>query len=366
MDTSDPKITFDERGWCDYCHNYYENILPNWHANDTGIALIEPLMAKIKREGKGRDHDCLIGISGGLDSSYVTYVAKEIFGLRPMLFHVDAGWNSQQAVANVERLVDGLGLDLYTEVVDWEEMKDLQLAFFKSQVPDQDIPQDLAFFAALHNFGARNKVKYILTGGNFSTECVREPIEWGGYFATDMRFVNDVHRRFGTRPLIKFPKADIFTYKFYNRIVKGVRIIKLLNNVPYIKADAEKLLADRFGWQPFQHKHHESRFTRFYESYWMPRKFGYEKRRAHFSSLILTNQMSRKDAYDRIKGPELDDETMRHEFEYVAKKVSLTTSDLQEIFDGPNKTYRDYRNNLWMINLGAKTMRGLGIERRRM
>jgi len=365
MDTTDPNIHFDERGWCSHCINYYEKIVPSWHPNEKGIGLIEPLIKKIKREGKGRDHDCLIGISGGLDSSYVTYVAKETFGLRPMLFHVDAGWNSQQAVANIEKLVDGLGLDLYTEVVDWEEMKDLQVAFFKAQVPDQDVPQDLAFFSALHNFGAKHDAKYILTGGNFSTECVREPIEWGGYYATDLRYVNDIHGRFGKHPLENFPKADIFTYKIYNRFVKGVRIIKMLNSVPYVKAEAEQVLSARFGWQPFQHKHHESRFTRFYESYWMPKKFGYEKRRAHFSSLILTQQMTRQEAFERINRPELDDETMRQEFEYVAKKLDLSGSELQEIFEGPNKSYRDYRNNLWLISLGTKIMQGLGIEKRR-
>jgi len=365
MDTTDPHISFDEEEFCDHCRNFDKNILPNWHPNEQGERMLNRVIEKIKEGGKGRDHDCLIGISGGLDSSYVTHVAREIFGLRPMLFHVDAGWNSQQAVSNIERLVDGLGLDLYTEVVDWEEMKDLQVAFLKAQVADQDLPQDLAFFSALHNFGAKHNIKYILTGGNFSTECVREPIEWGAYYATDLRYIKDVHRQFGRRPLKNFPLADIFTYKIYNRFVKGVRIIKMLNNVPYVKADAERILSERFGWQAFQHKHHESRFTRFYESYWMPRKFGYEKRRAHFSSLILTKQMSRPAALDRINRPEMDEETMRQEFEYVAKKLDLTVSDLQEIFEGPNKSYRDYRTNMWLITLGTRTMQALGIEKRR-
>ena len=365
MDTTDPNIAFDKRDWCCHCSNYYQNILPFWHRKEEGIRLIEPLVDKIRREGKGRDHDCLIGISGGLDSSYVTYVAKEMLGLRPMLFHVDAGWNSQQAVANIEKLVDGLGLDLYTEVINWEEMKDLQLAFLKAQVPDQDIPQDLAFFSALHLFGAKHNVKYILTGGNFATECVREPIEWGGYYATDMKYVSDIHKRFGARPLNTFPRADIFEYKIYNRLVKGVRVIKMLNNVSYLKAEAENILSKRFGWQPFQHKHHESRFTRFYESYWMPTKFKYEKRRAHFSSLILTEQMTRREALERISRPELDEVTMRQEFEYVAKKLDLDVAELQALFEGPNKNYRDYRNRLWLISLGTRIMQGLGIERRR-
>jgi hypothetical protein len=163
MDTSDAKITFDARGWCEYCNNYFSNILPHWHPDERGVREIEPQMEKIKVAGRGRDHDCLIGISGGVDSSYVTYLAKARFGLRPLLFHVDAGWNSQQAVNNIERLVDGLSVDLHTEVIDWEEMKDLQLAFFRAQVPHIDTPQDHAFFAALYNFAAKHGFKYILT-----------------------------------------------------------------------------------------------------------------------------------------------------------------------------------------------------------
>lgn len=365
MDTSDPHISFDDSGRCDHCANYYGNIVPNWHPGETGRRLLDPLIDRIQRHGKGRDHDCLIGMSGGLDSSYLTYVAKEVLGLRPMIFHVDAGWNSQQAVKNVERLIDGLKLDLYTEVVDWQEMQDLQLAFFKSQVADQDVPQDLAFFSSLYNFAAKHKFKYILTGGNFSTECVREPIEWGGYYATDLRYVHDVHRQFGQRELVKFPCSDIFEYKLKYRFLNGVTMSKVLNNLTYVKADAEKLLYDKFGWQAFQHKHHESRFTRFYESFWLPRKFGFEKRRAHFSSLILTGQMSREAALDRVSRPELDEQTLRQEFEYVAKKLDISVDEMQALFDAPNKSYRDYKNRMGLITLGTRTLQFLGVEKRR-
>ena len=365
MDTTDPYITFDADGRCDHCHNYYDKILPNWHTDDRGLKSIEPIIDRIRQDGKSRDHDCLIGLSGGLDSSYLAYVAREKFGLRPMIFHVDAGWNSQQAVSNVEKMVDGLKLDLYTEVVDWEEMKDLQLAFFKSQVPDQDVPQDLVFFSSLYNFAAKNGFRYIITGGNFSTECVREPLDWGGYYATDLRFVRAIHDKYGTRPLVNLPLSDLFKYKLYYRFVKGVRMVKMLNNVPFVKAEAEALLASKFGWEPFQHKHHESRFTRFYESYWMPQKFGYEKRRAHFSSLVLTGQMSRDAALDRISRPELPDEVMLQEFEYVAKKLDLTHDQLESLFKGPNKSYRDYPNRLGLITIGTRTMQFLGLENRR-
>ena len=189
MDTSDPNITFDDRGWCDYCNNFHSTIRPNWHTDERGERELMQIAEKIKKDGEGRDFDCIIGLSGGLDSSYLTYVAKEKMGLRPLLFHVDAGWNTDQAVGNIEKLVDGLGLHLYTEVINWEEMKDLQVAFLKSQIPDQDLPQDGAFFSTLYKFARQHKLKYILTGSNFSTECCREPEEWGGYPGIDTTLV---------------------------------------------------------------------------------------------------------------------------------------------------------------------------------
>jgi len=362
MDTSDSGIAFDARGWCDYCNNYYTTILPNWHPNEVGARLIAPLIDKIRRDGKGRAHDCLIGVSGGVDSSYVTYVAKEQLGLRPLLFHVDAGWNSQEAVHNVERLVDGLGVDLHTEVVNWLEMRDLQLAFFKAQVPHVDTPQDHAFFAGLYNFAAKHRFKYILTGANYSTECVREPLEWH-YHASDLRQLKDIHRRYGSRPLKTFPTADIFTYKVYYRFVKGIRVVKPLNHVPYIKEDAIRLMADRFAWQRYPHKHYESRFTRFYEGHWLPSKFGYDKRRAHFSSLILTKQLERHEALERIAQPALDDATIRQDVEYVATKLDLSVAEFKQIMRGPNKSYRDYKNSMALINAGTQVLRALRLQR---
>lgn len=364
MDTTDSTINFDEKGQCEYCQNYYNNILPNWHPDEQGEKEIMKVIEKIKKDGAGKDHDCLIGISGGLDSSYLVYIAKEKFGLRPLLFHVDAGWNSDISTTNIQKLVDGLQLDLYTEVVNWQEMKDLQLSFIKAQVPDIDTPQDLVFFSSLYNFAAKNKFKYILTGGNFSTECVREPLEWGAYYQTDMRYVNDIHRRFGTRKLTTFPTCDIFKYKINYRLFKGVRVVKPLDFMPYTKENATKILSNLFGWQSYPHKHHESRFTRFIESYWLPQKFGYDKRKAHLSSLVLTGQMSREAALKRVSTPELDEQTMQQEFEFVAKKLDLTVEELRTYFKGENKNYKNYKNNYKLIVLGTKIMQFLGLEKR--
>jgi N-acetyl sugar amidotransferase len=362
MDTSDSNISFDGRGRCDYCNNYYDNILPDWHPDERGEREIMEVAEKIRKDGKDRDHDCVIGVSGGVDSSYLVVLAKEKLGLRPLIFHVDAGWNSQQSVNNIEKLVDGLGLDLHTEVINWLEMKDLQLSFFKAQVPHLDTPQDHAFFAALYNFAAQHGVKYILTGANYSTECVREPLEWH-YHASDLLQLKDIHRRFGTRELKTFPLIDIFTYKLYYRFVKNIRVVKPLNYFRYIKEEAMQELADRFGWQKYAHKHYESRFTRFYEGYWLPKKFGFDKRRAHFSSLILTGQMSRDEALQKIAQPAYDEETVAQDFEYVATKLDLTTVELQALLDGPNKSYRDYRNRMGMINLGTLALRTIGLQK---
>lgn len=363
MDTSDSKITFDERGFCDYCQNYYQNIQPNWHPNERGTAMIRPLIDKIKAEGKGKDHDCIIGISGGLDSSYVAHVAVKKFGLRPLLFHCDTGWNSDLGVSNIQKMIEGLGLDLVTEVVNWEEMKDLQLAFFKSQVPFVDTPQDLALFSAMYNYAASHGFKYVITGGNNSTECVRESLEWT-YFSTDTRHVKDIHRRFGTRKLETLPMCDILKYRTYYRWLKGIQVVKLLDFGPYIKKDAIRELNEIYGWQPYPQKHYESRFTRFFESYWAPKKFGYDKRRAYWSSEILTGQMTREEALARVSKPELDEETMAREFEYVAKKLGLTVAEFRDIFNGENKTFRDYKNNFLLITLGARVSRWLGLENR--
>ncbi len=360
MDTSDALITFDDKGVCDHCRTFHAKVRPNWHTDERGERALRTLVQRIKAQGQGKDFDCIIGMSGGIDSSYLTYIATE-FGLRPLVFHVDAGWNSQEAVNNIEKLVDKLGLDLYTEVIDWEEMRDLQLAYFKSGVPHIDTPQDHAFFATMYKFSETHHIKTILTGANLSTECIRNPVEWM-YYQSDLIQLRDIHRRFGTKPLVNFPTTSILRHKIWLPYVKGIRVERPLNLVPYDKAGAMKLLTEKFGWQPYPQKHFESRFTRFYEGYWLPKKFGYDTRKVQFSSLIVTGQMTRDEALERLKSPPLDDATVRQEFEYVANKLDIGTSELQSYLDAPNKTYRDYRSQQVYYNVGARVMKALGLE----
>ena len=361
MDTTDAAITFDSNGVCDHCRTFYSQIQPNWHTGKRGKAILNKLSSKIKNAGKGKDFDCIIGVSGGIDSSFLTYIAKKEMKLRPLVFHVDAGWNTQEAVNNIEKLIDKLDLDLYTYVVDWEEMRDLQLAFFKSGVPHIDTPQDHAFFAMMYKFAVDYNVKYILTGANYSTECIRNPKEWM-YYQSDSTQILDIHRRFGTRSLIKFPLTSILRHKFYLPYINGIKLVRPLNFIPYIKAEAINLLQDKIGWQSYPQKHFESRFTRFYEGYWLPEKFGYDTRKVQFSSLILTNQMARDEALKKLKKPAYDPDMVAHDFEYIAAKLDISLDDLYSYFRAPNKTYRDYKSQRIIYALGAPIMRFLRLE----
>ena len=362
MDTTDSKISFDDKGICDHCNTYYKDILPNWHTDERGDRALKQIVKKLKKEGEGKDFDCLMGMSGGIDSSYLLYVMVEKYGLRPLVFHVDAGWNSQIAVNNIERLVDGLGLDLYTEVINWEEIKDLQLAFFKSGVPHIDVPQDHAFFATMYKFASKHNIKHILTGGNYSTECVRNPLEWM-YYQSDSIQLRDIYKKYGTGKLKDYPVSNILWHKIYLPYIKGIKLIKPLDYIPYDKDKAMQLLVDKYGYQKYPQKHFESRFTRFYESYWLPKKFGFDTRKVQYSSLILTNQMTRNEALEKLKSPAYDPETIHQDFQYIATKLGISVEELQSYIDAPNKTYKDYKSQDNIYNIGAKVMRFLGLEK---
>jgi len=360
MDTTDSKITFDEKGVCDHCNTFYKEILPNWHTDGRGGAELRKIVDKIKAAGAGRDYDCIIGMSGGFDSTYLVYLAKVKLGLRPLIFHVDTGWNTPESAHNVEKIVAALGLDLHTEVIDWEEMRDLQLAFFKSGVPHIDAPQDHACFATMYKFASKYNVNYILTGGNYSTECIRNPVEWM-YYQSDSRQLFDIHSKFGKIPLKKFPLTNILWHKVYLPYVKGIKVVRPLDYIPYIKEDAARFMEDNFGYQRYPQKHFESRFTRFYEGYWLYKKFGYDTRKVQFSSLILTGQMTRDEALALLKEPPLDEATARREFESIAGTLGVTVAELQGYMDAPNKSFRDYKSQEPIYRVGAKAMRMLGL-----
>ncbi|GHT67093.1 LPS biosynthesis protein WbpG [Bacteroidia bacterium] len=362
MDTSDSRIVFDENGVCDHCNDFHKNVLPNWHTDKTGKQELESIVAKIKKEGKGKDFDCILGLSGGVDSSYMLHIAVKEFGLRPLVFHVDGGWNSELAVHNIQVMIDKLGLDLYTEVINWEEMKDFQLAFFKSGVPHIDIPQDHAFIATLYNFAAKYKIKYILNGGNISTECIRNPMEYL-YYGTDMAQIHDIMKRYSIVEMKTYPFSSIFRHKIYLRYIKKVQVVRMLNYRPYIKEDALKLLEKEYGWTPYPQKHFESRFTKFYEGYWLPERFGFDTRRVQYSSLIVTGQMKREDALEKLKKPAYDPEKIEDEFKYIATKLGISTDELKTYFNMPKKFYWDYKNHESVFNFGAKILKTLGIER---
>jgi len=362
MDTTDSLIQFDERGFCDHCNNYNNNILPNWHPDEIGAQQLNKIVEKIKKDGKGKKYDCIIGLSGGVDSSYLLYYAKEKLGLRPLVFSVDTGWTLNVGLENIEKIVKGLDLDLYTEIVNWNEMKDLQLAFFKAQVAYQDTPQDHVIFASLYNYAAKNGIKYVLTGGNYSTECVREPNEW--VYMNDITQIKDIHKKFGTRPLKTLPLCGMFKYRLYYRYIKGMKVVKPLDLIPYKKEEVISLLEKKFGWERYANKHFESVFTRFYEGYWLVKKFGYDKRRAHFSSLILTGQMTREAALQKLAEPPYDENLAMEDLEYVAKKLGLSKEEFIEMMNGENKTFRDYKSNYWLINAAIKFAIFVGFEKR--
>lgn len=362
MDTSDPQIHFDENGKCDFCENYFNTILPSWHHDEKGWHEMEEIANTIKKKTKNKKYNCLIGLSGGIDSSYLTYIVKEKLDLNPLLISVDTGWNLNVANDNVDKLVKKLGLDVITIKVNWEEMKDLQLSFLKSAVPYQDTPQDTVIFSALYNYAAKNGYKYILTGGNYSTECVKPPQEWTYY--NDIKLLKDIHKRFGKIKLKTLPLCSMFKYRINYRYLKGIRVIKPLDYVIYEKDKALQLLHDEFGWEAYTNKHYENRFTRFFEGWWQPRKFGYDKRKCYFSSLILTGQMTRDEALSLLKEQPYDEDIAKQDMEYITEKLGISVNEFENLMLSENKTYRDYKNSYWLIKLAIKLAMLLGIEKR--
>jgi N-acetyl sugar amidotransferase len=354
LDTTDPELKFDRDGICHPYHDFQENVKPRWEASLNSSKEIETAVAIMKAAGRGKDYDCLMGLSGGADSSYMLHKMVTEFGIRPLVFHVDAGWNSEIAVHNINCMVDKLGLDLFTEVINWEEVKEFQLAMFKSGLPNIDLPQDIAFIGVLFQFAAKHNIKYILNGGNISTECVSYPLQY--FYYADMSLVKDILSKFSTRSLSTYPFTSILYRKFYMPFVKGIKMIKPLNMMSYFKTDAMAELAEIYGWKPYSQKHFESRFTRFFEGYWLPTRFDYDVRRVQFSSMILTGQMSRDQALEKLEQTPYDESLIREDFDYIAKKLDISSEELKTYHAMQKKYYWDYQNNASLMKFGEKVL----------
>mgnify|MGYP000944168089 CR=1 FL=1 len=362
MDTTDSKIVFDENGVCDFCNDYKTNILPHWNPSDDNPEL-EIVSEKIRKAGKGKKYDCIIGLSGGVDSSYLCYIAKTIMKLRPLVFVVDTGWNLNVAVKNIEKVVKKLNLDIYTEVVNWDEMKDLQLAFFKSQVPYQDLPQDHAIFAALYNYAVKNGIKYVLTGANNATECIRPPVEW--VYQNDITLIKDIHKKFGKIKLKTFPLCGMIKYRLFYPYIKGMRRVAPLNLIDFDYDKVKAFLQEYFGWQSYENKHYENIFTRFYEGYYLPYKFGYDKRKCYLTNMILTGGMTRDEALKELETSPYSFDLIQEDKEYIAKRLGISTDEFETLINGENKTFEDYKNSFKIIQIGTRVLRSLSIEKKK-
>lgn len=337
MDTADPAITFDENGVCNYWYEFqaFRESIPSREMREQALVR---LVDEIRRSGRHRNYDCVLGLSGGADSSYLLVLARQL-GLRPLVVHFDNGWNSELAIDNIQRLVSGLDLDLQTYVMDWPSFRDVQQAYFKASVVDLEVPTDHMIFGALHKIAAANRITYILSGTNYATEWLM-PKAWN-YRKNDVRNLEAIHRRFGTRPLRKFPKIGVWSAGYY-RVLRGIRTVSLLDYVDYRRSDATRLLQKDFGWRDYGGKHHESVFTRFYQGYILPRKFGIDKRKAHLSNLILNGEMTREAALCELQTPTYPEIEQKRDKMYVAKKLGFSADEFEAVLSLPNQSHESY------------------------
>lgn len=341
MDTTDPDITFDDTGVCNHCRRYDTTARQRLIPPAESKAALDDLVADVKRSGQGKPYDCIIGISGGVDSTYVAWLVKQL-GLRPLAVHLDNGWNSELAVANIEKTLKMLGIDLYTHVIDWEEFKNLQTSFLKASTPDGEIPTDHAIFAILYRVAAEHGIRHVITGTNVATEAVL-PEKWGyGYF--DWRYVKDVHRRFGTVRLSTYPHFSLLTLAYYV-FVRRIRLVSILNYIEYDKKEAMQVLQDELGWVYYGGKHYESIYTRFYQAYLLPRKFDIDKRKAHLSTLICSGQITREQALASMNEPVYPERLLEEDRAYAVKKLALSEEQFDAIMKSPNRTFLDYRTS---------------------
>jgi len=348
MDTTDPDIQFDALGFCNHCTRFLER-----SPRQADPAALDPIVEQMKRAGSKAEYDCVVGISGGVDSCYAAYVAKSL-GLRPLAVHLDNGWDSDIAVTNIKSVCDKLGIDYLSYVLDWAEFRDLQLAFLRASVPEIETPTDIAIPAALHKVAAQNGLRYIVSGGNFATEGIL-PKRWH-YNAKDVRYLKAIHRQFGKKRLKTFPTFGWIAESYY-KFLKRIRFVYVLNCVPYSRSEATEILKNQLGWREYGGKHYESRITRFVQSYVLPQKFDIDYRRATLSTQICFGTATREDALAALESKPFDPATIAVEKEYIAKKFEIAVDELNAILDLPPKSHRDYPNQERWLELFYRVYR---------
>jgi N-acetyl sugar amidotransferase len=341
MDTSDPRIRFDSGGVCSHCVNFDTVTRKNWFPNEEGRARWSAIVQGIKSSGRKNEYDCILGLSGGVDSSYLAIKVRD-WGLRPLVVHVDAGWNSELAVANIEAIVNHCHFDLHTHVVDWEDMRDLHLAYLRAGIANQDVPQDHVFFASLYHFATENKIRYILSGGNIATEGIF-PEAWHGS-AMDAINLKAIHKRYGERSLRQYKTISFFEYYIWYPFFKGMRTVRPLNYMAYDKARALEELTRTVGYKPYARKHGESLFTKVFQNYYLPRKFGFDKRKPHLSSLIASGQLTREAAVAALAEPLYDHAELEVDLTYFCKKLRISRAEFDELMEAPTHSYADFPN----------------------
>jgi N-acetyl sugar amidotransferase len=342
MDTiSDPDIYFDENGVCNYYYEFIEKLKVRVPPKEEAKLKLDSLIKKIKKDGVGKQYDCIIGISGGVDSTYTAWLVKE-FGLRPLAIHLDNGWNSELAVKNIENVLNKLNIDLYTEVLDWEMFRDLQLSFLKASTPDGEIPTDHAILAILYKMAYKFGIKHIISGMNFRNEGMLPPSWARGYL--DWKYIKSVHKIFGSQSLNSYPHLSIPKFLYYN-LVKGIRSVSFINYIDFNKTEAIKLIENELSWRNYGGKHYESIYTRFYQSYILPNKFKIDKRKPHLTCIISsTGEITREEALILLKEPTCDSKLLEDDKEYLLKKFEINSEDFDRIINLPVKSIYDYPN----------------------
>jgi N-acetyl sugar amidotransferase len=341
MDTSDHYIKFDINGVCNHCKNFENNISKDWYPNNKGEQKLKKIFDKIKIESKDKEYDCIIGLSGGIDSTYLCLVIKQ-YNLRVLAVHVDAGWNSELAVSNIEKVIKYCNLDLHTHVISWQDMKDLQLSYLKSGIANQDVPQDHAFFSSLYHFAIKNNIKYIINGGNIATESVF-PSSWH-HSAMDSINLKAIHAKYGRYKLKNFKTISFFQYYFYYPLIKKMKIIRPLNYINYNKENALKILKEKINFKDYGFKHGESRFTKFFQNYYLPKRFNIDKRRPHYSSLILSGQLTRDQALNKISQSLYSEEDLKLDKIFISKKLGISADQLENYLNDQKRSYKKFSN----------------------